>query len=1213
MKQISMPNARNRQEHPHYFGTYLNMARHNAYMILSYLSEKYNDNKPIDEAKLHQAGVLNLLVNSKKPDETYKLIGDLRHHFPFLCYKDVLHERDKATVKKADLLRLADKLNSGKDKKKEVKPDELQPKEYADLLKSLFETLNKLRNSFSHFKSSFHVNFDKEETFFTIYDAALYRLIDKNKQTKRYDYFTHEHIAPLERSKPNIKAQSVPYKITAKEIDDKALMYFICLFLEPKYASIFLSRLAGFQKALTEDKMSLTEKAPLKAYTMFCCRLPQPKLESSDIMLDMLNELNRCPKELYPVLSEANRDRRFKIVINADDLKAAEDNGITADMDEYTEGVAQEVVLLRHNDRFPYFALRYFDDTNAFPRLRFHVQLGKVLKKNKYGKVMYGETRERELTQPIFTFSTLKPMRDRYDMVNQDKLEEKIVDERYINSIKPNWIIDDDGKVKVKDYLGKYDTSWIEEVNGKTQLKSIIEQFSPHYNFGEQTIGFKIFNNEADLNIYDNYLPGLPNFEKQDKIKGTEPDAFFSTYELRNLFFYQYLYKEGTIQTSAEDFILDYIKNIKQFFKDVADGTFKPLTAPPDFTKNEQKPYHKDKWERKILLKEYDERQIDMEERRKLLTARIKETYNIGKTSIPQDIWEYLLAYKIPPYGEYVTKKLIVQHKEIKQRLKAINILIDEKGKEKPKDPKEGDKDRAPRTGEQATWLAEDILHFMPPRKHIVNAKEHDQKMNNDQFRILQYSLAYFSSNKDDIWHYFKEMGLIHNPVTDLQHPFLQNIGKGECKSLLDFYKKYLVAKDNFLGEVVKFVCGDIDNPQYANPDVIKAKYGYFLPKPEKKGMSKSYEGVPILLPKGLFNEAISMSLNKTKKAGYKGEINTVVYSLEQYVNGDTQDFFGYDHYYQMPKVEENTEGSNHKDVDEKRAVKLKSAYVAELEADILKLDEQKEVIGRGKPKNNKQEEIRKEKLQEMRDKLRDTHRIKNRILDREQTIRYHQTNDRALWLMIKDRQNNASEHMDIDLKGVELANLEEVLSKLVTVKGEIPNSQARIIEQLPIRRYGDLRRVLKDRRLANLALYYQPVKEIEHEKIKKEFELYDLGRESFFAEIYNFERNVYTWFKDEFDPDVVRRGGFYEHNIFMDIATHHLTDRTKAEHYNNNVKNLRNRFLHNQIPYFDWLTDEVQNESHDYMCEKIFVVAKRYYTDLLKMIKPKRMEASTV
>ena len=104
MNKRSMPNARNRSAHPHYFGTYLNMARHNAFMILSYLSEKYNVTAPSTDDQLTQGGLWTLLESSKKPDETYKLIGDLRHHFPFLRYKEVLHERDKNAVSEASVL-----------------------------------------------------------------------------------------------------------------------------------------------------------------------------------------------------------------------------------------------------------------------------------------------------------------------------------------------------------------------------------------------------------------------------------------------------------------------------------------------------------------------------------------------------------------------------------------------------------------------------------------------------------------------------------------------------------------------------------------------------------------------------------------------------------------------------------------------------------------------------------------------------------------------------------------------------------------------------------------------------------------------------------------------------------------------------------------------------------------------------------------------------
>jgi hypothetical protein len=255
---------------------------------------------------------------------------------------------------------------------------------------------------------------------------------------------------------------------------------------------------------------------------------------------------------------------------------------------------------------------------------------------------------------------------------------------------------------------------------------------------------------------------------------------------------------------------------------------------------------------------------------------------------------------------------------------------------------------------------------------------------------------------------------------------------------------------------------------------------------------------------------------------------------------------------------------------------------------------------------------------------LRNAHRHKERILTREQTIRYHQANDRALWLMIKDRQENAEEkHLDVDLQDLKLVNLETVLDKPINVKGTVPTTDVQIVEELPIRRYGDLRRVLKDRRLATLVTYYDPKKEIEHETIKNEFLTYDLERVKFFEEIYKFEEAVYKAFKDEFPPMVngeyddkkfmskygvvveerEKMKKYYPHNVFMRIATDHLTDKEDAAHYNENVVQLRNKFLHNQIPYFDWLTGEVQNEATPLMCDKIFVVAKRYYKELRRKV----------
>ena len=100
------------------------------------------------------------------------------------------------------------------------------------------------------------------------------------------------------------------------------------------------------------------------------------------------------------------------------------------------------------------------------------------------------------------------------------------------------------------------------------------------YNFGENIIGFKIFNNPNKMEYQDNDLPTLVRGRNADA-----PDAFISNYELRNLFFYQYLYKAGKIEKSAEVFLKEiYFTNITQFLMDVKSGIFPPLKTPPDFT-----------------------------------------------------------------------------------------------------------------------------------------------------------------------------------------------------------------------------------------------------------------------------------------------------------------------------------------------------------------------------------------------------------------------------------------------------------------------------------------------------------------------------------------------------------------------------------------------------------------------------------------------------
>lgn len=185
----------NSTDHRWYFGTYLNMARHNAYMILKFVGEKYDlDDLHLDEDKLSQAKAVVYLQNKKnqKPDIVFSIIKDLRHYFPFLNYQEVLNEQIRQ-----------ENLKNKKSGNTDVVTGtikELQPNDYGELLGAFLQILNPLRNFHSHKIIEPKWDFSKSSEFFNIYDAGLFRLIDKSKQTKRYDNFSEADIEPYKRT-----------------------------------------------------------------------------------------------------------------------------------------------------------------------------------------------------------------------------------------------------------------------------------------------------------------------------------------------------------------------------------------------------------------------------------------------------------------------------------------------------------------------------------------------------------------------------------------------------------------------------------------------------------------------------------------------------------------------------------------------------------------------------------------------------------------------------------------------------------------------------------------------------------------------------------------------------------------------------------------------------------------------------------------------------
>ena len=170
----------------------------------------------------------------------------------------------------------------------------------------------------------------------------------------------------------------------------------ICLFLEKQYINIFLSKIKNSLFADRKPKLSNAEMTVIRrTFGINSIVLSKERIrsEKSDmsIALDMINELKRCPRELFDTLSFADQDA-FRIM--SDDH--------------------QEVLQMRHTDRFVPMMLQYIDYNCLFSNIRFGVNMGKLrylFCSEKH--CIDGQTRVRVLEQPINAFGRLQELEDK--------------------------------------------------------------------------------------------------------------------------------------------------------------------------------------------------------------------------------------------------------------------------------------------------------------------------------------------------------------------------------------------------------------------------------------------------------------------------------------------------------------------------------------------------------------------------------------------------------------------------------------------------------------------------------------------------------------------------------------------------------------------------------------------------------------------------------
>lgn len=467
------------------------------------------------------------------------------------------------------------------------------------------------------------------------------------------------------------------------------MLFFVSLFLEKKDAIWMQQKLRGFK-----DNRGNKEKMTHEVFCRSRMLLPKIRLESTQtqdwILLDMLNELIRCPKSLYERLQGAYREK-FKVPFDS----------IDEDYDAEQEPFRN--TLVRHQDRFPYFALRYFDYNEIFKNLRFQIDLG-TYHFSIYKKLIGDNKEDRHLTHKLYGFERIQ---------------------EFAKQKRPN-----EWQALVKD-LDIYETS----------NEQYISETTPHYHLENQKIGIRFRNDNNDI------WPSLKtNGEKNEKSKYNldkpyQAEAFLSVHELLPMMFYYLLLKMENTDNDKED---------------------NEVGTKKKGNKNNKQEKHK--IEAIIESKIKDIYNLyDAFANGEINSIEELEEHCKGKDIEIGHLPKQMIAILKDEHKDMAKKAETKQEKMIlatENRLKTL----DKKLKGKIRNGKRCNSTL--KSGEIASWLVNDMMRFQPVQRDEEGKPLNNSKANSTEYQLLQRTLAFFGSEHERLDPYFKQMNLIgdNNP-----------------------------------------------------------------------------------------------------------------------------------------------------------------------------------------------------------------------------------------------------------------------------------------------------------------------------------------------------------------------------------------------------------------------------------------------------------------
>lgn len=852
------PDAMSKELHP-VFAAYINMARANLYSVLRYISVQCGLDVNQNEDGMHELPIAKFASN-KRPETRQKAFLLLMRNIP------VLQQMTQSGLTQG---KPADAGKPAKEKHLAVEQEDLQR-----VLQNLIRVVNFKRNLFTHadhydtseeiekelqreialcgplntaFKGSKRevkrifcytekdMNFvDQDEHMMRIPKKDNYGNIMQDEKGKDMYIF-------VERSDWYFRLyDTIPDPVTemplARNLTTAGLVFILCKLLHKKYATQFVQKTGLFRPQTQRGNSPFEKKENEVMFNVFCAhriRLPKGRVESTGtdyaLGLDILNELQKCPSELFDTLSPKDKEM-FQV--------RRKDGETLPDPDDDIN------LFRRYGDRFPYFAMRYIDamreaqdgNSKVLDDIVFQVSLGKYrFKFYNRGSLDVNEDRVRVLQKEVNGFGPI------------DKMEQKRK-ENYAAIIRPisddpNHLYDAD-TANTNPYMtdqhaayaitgNRIGITWnevIQNPQSEEKRSSIRLRWPDNGNQGED--GRNRMNNLERLDNDKCFLPNVPT-----STENIAPRAWLSVHDLPALIFLHLLGGD------PETVIKDTYNRLVSLFKDIKDGQLKP-----------------------------------QENKEKLQSVLLSDCYKLRLSDIPKKLQDYLSGTGMKTQEQanrafinWVNKQMdgddfeVGAIKTLQNRIEKFKQDLNTVGDKQNRIGRKGYVDIRP--GSLAKFLTKDIVAMTRPDE----SRKNNGKPSGLDYGVLQAAIATFKNNGVALTD--TPLGnMLRKAINVNNHPFLTSVLSQQISDTIDLYVKYQTAKLEFLRSL-----RDGKRGNYKDQWFLREAYRNHMAQTSNyvqgdKGLASLYLDT-LQLPDGVFTNAICDQLLINEETKNNAEI----------------------------------------------------------------------------------------------------------------------------------------------------------------------------------------------------------------------------------------------------------------------------------------------------------------------------------------------------